>query len=72
MCLGIEIHKKSLGKTDKKSSKYWCDSKHSFMVKCTACRVIYAVVGVEDLEIAPKCHYCRFGGKNRHPARLRL
>jgi len=49
-----------------KGHKSWCDKNHSFMVKCCKCRVLYAVVGPEDLGVSPKCHYCRF--KKHTPA----
>lgn len=32
---------------------YWCE--------CKACSGHYAVVGVEDLNVQPKCHFCRNG-----------
>ncbi|KDO31876.1 hypothetical protein SPRG_03092 [Saprolegnia parasitica CBS 223.65] len=32
---------------------------HSRRVQCSRCLALYAVVCVDDLTIAPKCHYCR-------------
>ena len=34
---------------------YWCE--------CRSCNVHYAVVRVKDLNVNPKCHYCRFTNK---------
>jgi len=31
----------------------------SHMVECRSCKVLYAVVNVANLRVAPKCHYCR-------------
>mmetsp|Transcript_28694 Transcript_28694/g.95261 ORF Transcript_28694/g.95261 Transcript_28694/m.95261 type:complete len:964 (+) Transcript_28694:65-2956(+) len=40
------------------------DKDRSHLVECRTCNVLYAVVCTEDLNIQPKCHYCR----NNEPA----
>ena len=38
-----------------------CDNSldHSFLVECRSCTAIYSVVNLSQLNISPKCHYCR-------------
>eukprot|EP00939_MAST-03C_sp_MAST-3C-sp1_P005359 g5359.t1 len=47
------------------SSKWYCGRNESFIAQCGTCLSLYAVVGVDDLGISPKCYYCRGGGKRR-------
>lgn len=44
-----------------KEEKPDCDDKHSRLVQCRTCAVIYAVVDVDNLNVEPRCHYCRSG-----------
>jgi hypothetical protein len=44
-----------------------CDKDSSHMVECGACACLYAVTCVDDLNIAPKCHYCRRWRNNSTP-----
>ena len=54
----------------KQGEEYFVETSESYMVECTTCHVIYAVLGPADLNVPPKCHYCRnWNGKQEAPYR---
>lgn len=43
----------------KEAAEPKCDEDCSHMVECRTCQALYAVVRIQDMNVEPKCHYCR-------------
>ena len=71
LCIEMESPDYSVDRPGRprRGSRYSVEKEESYMVECTACHALYAVLRPALLNILPKCHYCRGLDKERR-ARL--
>lgn len=65
ICLWESEASGNVWKRPQQFEDYFVEKEESYIVECTACQVLYAVLGPADLNVPPKCHYCRGLDKSR-------
>jgi len=64
ICLWMQEDRNNKWTRPVNGDPYFVQNAESYIVECTKCTSMYAVLGPADLNVAPKCHYCRGLDKN--------